>query len=162
LYSSKNLITILHQHGFCASYDEVLMFERCAAITTNTELNIQPNSVVQYVADKADHNLRTIDGKGTFHGMGKITAITPSPPEKHCCVPRSTADTVSILSIASVDTIGIDSTTDINNPEDHRFLKLAFPAASIFPIVCSYFTPRCHSALSLFNTGGRTWRNGAR
>ncbi|EFX70977.1 hypothetical protein DAPPUDRAFT_327643 [Daphnia pulex] len=62
LYSSKNIINILHQHGFCASYDEVLMFERCAAITTNTELNIQPNSVGQYVADNADHNLRTIDG----------------------------------------------------------------------------------------------------
>ena len=64
---------------------------------------------------------------------------------------KSTADTDPILSIAIGDTIGTDSATDINNPEDNRFLKLAFPAASIFPIVCSYFTPRCHSALSLFN-----------
>jgi hypothetical protein len=66
----------------------VLMFERCAAITSNTELNIQPNSVVQYVADNADHSLRTIDGMGTFHGMGIIAAITPSPPQKHYCVER--------------------------------------------------------------------------
>jgi hypothetical protein len=90
LYSSKNLINILYQHGFCASHDEVLtvMFEKCAAITTNTELNIQPNSVVQYVADNADHNLSSIGGKGTFHGMGIIAAITPSPPQKHCCVAR--------------------------------------------------------------------------
>jgi hypothetical protein len=64
------------------------MFERCAAITTNTELNIQPNSVVQFVADNAYHNLRTIDGKGTFHVMGIIAAIKPSPPQKHCCVVR--------------------------------------------------------------------------
>ena len=67
---------------------QLLMFERCAAITTNTELKIQPNSVVQYVADNANHNLRTIEGKGTFHGMGIIAAITPSPPQKHCCVAR--------------------------------------------------------------------------
>ena len=32
---------------------------------------------MQYVADNVDHNIRTLDGSGTFHGMGIITAITP-------------------------------------------------------------------------------------
>ena len=29
---------------------------------------------VQYVADNVDHNIRTLDGHGTFHGMGIIAA----------------------------------------------------------------------------------------
>ena len=33
--------------------------------------------MVQYVADNVDHNVRTIDGKNTFHGMGIISTITP-------------------------------------------------------------------------------------
>ncbi|KZS20551.1 Uncharacterized protein APZ42_012726 [Daphnia magna] len=79
------------------------MFERCAAITiTNTELNIQPNSVVQYVADNADHNLRTIDGKDTFHGMGIIAAITPSLPQKHNCVPRRKVTDEELLNYGQI------------------------------------------------------------
>ena len=33
---------------------------------------------MQYVADNVDHNIQTIDGKDTFHGMGIIAAVTPS------------------------------------------------------------------------------------
>ncbi len=32
---------------------------------------------MQYVADNADHNVRTLDGKDTFHGMGMIAVVTP-------------------------------------------------------------------------------------
>lgn len=88
LYSSKGLIDILHKHGFCASYTEVLKFERCAAITSKTDLNLTNKSFVQYVADNADHNLCTLDGKGTFHGMGIIATITPSSKKDYNFVPR--------------------------------------------------------------------------
>jgi hypothetical protein len=33
---------------------------------------------VESVADKADHNLCTLDGNGTIRGMGIIAAITPA------------------------------------------------------------------------------------
>ena len=33
---------------------------------------------VQYAADNVDHNIRTLDGHGTFHGMGMIAAVTPA------------------------------------------------------------------------------------
>ena len=36
-----------------------------------------PGHFVQYSADNVDNNLRTLDGTGTFHGMGIIAAITP-------------------------------------------------------------------------------------
>ena len=32
---------------------------------------------VLFAADNVDHNIITIDGKGTFHGMGVIAAVTP-------------------------------------------------------------------------------------
>ena len=36
-----------------------------------------PGQFVQYSADNVDHNSRTLDGTGTFHGMGIIASITP-------------------------------------------------------------------------------------
>lgn len=36
-----------------------------------------PNHCIQYVADNMDYNIATIDGSGTFHGMGIIAAIMP-------------------------------------------------------------------------------------
>ena len=54
------------------------MFERNAVVTSGIELNIPDgNCLVQYVADNVDHNIRTIDGKNTFHGMGIIATKTP-------------------------------------------------------------------------------------
>ena len=35
---------------------------------------------MQYIADNVDHNLRTIDGHNTFHGMGMMATITPGKP----------------------------------------------------------------------------------
>ncbi len=32
---------------------------------------------IQYVADNVNHNVATIDGAGTFHGIGIIAAVTP-------------------------------------------------------------------------------------
>ena len=29
------------------------------------------------MADNVDHNLRTLDGNDTFHGMGLIVTVTP-------------------------------------------------------------------------------------
>ena len=42
---------------------------------------------VQYVADNVDHNIRTLDGNNTFHGMGMIAAITPGV-SKSKTIPR--------------------------------------------------------------------------
>ncbi len=68
------------------------MFERSAAISRNTELPIEENAptkpVIQHIADNADHNLCTLDGNGTLHGMAIIVAITPSGKMKYPIVTR--------------------------------------------------------------------------
>ena len=77
-FSSKFLIDSLNSHGFCASYKTVQKYERSAAVAQGTEIpGYTPGHFVQYSTDNKDHNLRTLDGTGTFHGMRIIAAITP-------------------------------------------------------------------------------------
>ena len=70
-FSSRFLIETLNSLGFCCSYTDVKNFERSAAMQQGTDLSgYDDNSqCVQYVADNADHNSRTLDGLGTFPGM---------------------------------------------------------------------------------------------
>ena len=37
------------------------------------------NSFLQFAGDNVDHSLATLDGKGTFHGMGIILTIIIGP-----------------------------------------------------------------------------------
>ena len=46
-------------------------------MTQGTGILNHTSEFVQYVADNADHNLRTLDGNDTFHGMGLIATVTP-------------------------------------------------------------------------------------
>ena len=77
-FASKFLIDSLHSHGFCSSYSTVLQYERSAAAIQGTDIpGYKSDQFMQYVADNVDHNTRTLDGTGTFHGMGIIATITP-------------------------------------------------------------------------------------
>ena len=49
-----------------------------AAITQKTDIPEALTSFhLQYIADNVDHNIRTIDGHGTFHDMGIVASVTP-------------------------------------------------------------------------------------
>ena len=67
--------------GYCASYSEVQRFEENAASSITPDIlgqtDIYDNKMLLFAADNVDHNIVTIDGKGTFHGMGMIAAVTP-------------------------------------------------------------------------------------
>ena len=75
--ASQFLIDSLHHHGFCCSYQEVQWFEQNAAQSHGTDIPNLTAEFVQYAADNVDHNIRTLDGHDTFHGMGMIAAIAP-------------------------------------------------------------------------------------
>ena len=51
--------------------------EKNAAVTQGTCIPNHTSAFVQYVADNVDHNLRTLDGNDTFHGMGLIATVYP-------------------------------------------------------------------------------------
>ena len=77
LYGSKYLIETLNNMEFCPSYAEVQRFEISAASCRGTDLDLSNGQFVQYVADNVDHNIGTLDGHKTFHGMGIMAAVTP-------------------------------------------------------------------------------------
>ncbi|KAL8575683.1 hypothetical protein ACOMHN_055872 [Nucella lapillus] len=55
----------------------------CAAVQQGTDLvGVDPKtSWIQFSADNVDHQIRTLDGTGTFHGMDIIGAATPGTKE---------------------------------------------------------------------------------
>ena len=92
IFGSKWLINELFQYGFSLSYSEITRYKQSVVSELQTDLNhLQKfthtmkcpftinsrNIVTQFVADNVDHNIATIDGKGTFHGMGIIAISTP-------------------------------------------------------------------------------------
>lgn len=75
-FGSKNLIQVLSTLGCCASYSETEILELSAILHPEEEA---PKGFHQFVADNADVNVCTLDGRGTFHSMGMIQSITPKP-----------------------------------------------------------------------------------
>ena len=73
LSRSKFIVDTLSEMGFCASYKEVLRFEKNAANCVAPDIlgeDIDTSgTVLLFVGDNVDHNIRTLDGKGTFHEM---------------------------------------------------------------------------------------------
>ena len=90
VFGSRWLIEELSRLGFSISYDEVNRYKQ--SVIQNESLdNILteyfPGTFTQWVADNVDHNVATLDGRGTFHGMGIIAVSTPSDGVK--IVPNS-------------------------------------------------------------------------
>ena len=81
LHRSKFLVDSLSALGFCSSYSEVLRFEKNAACSNAPNVLGEAIDLLDvsmlFTGDNVDHNILTIDGKGTFHGMGIIAALTP-------------------------------------------------------------------------------------
>ena len=93
MFRSRFLVDTLNAHGFCSFYSEVEKFERNASLVGLNEVNSAMESFttrspeeemesdsssqpkVLFAADNVDHSLRTLNGEGTFHGMGMIVMI---------------------------------------------------------------------------------------
>ena len=82
MYESRFLIDTLHEMGFCCSYSTISTYERSAAFHQGIDLvGYDESKSVQFIADNVDHNICTLDGHGTFHGMGIMATLTPSSPQ---------------------------------------------------------------------------------
>ena len=102
-FASKFLIDTLHKHGFCCSYSEVKQFERSASIARADDIpHYFPGQFIQYVADNVDHNVSSLDGKDTFHGMGIIATVTPCARERKIEVQKASVSAEEIAAIGHV------------------------------------------------------------
>ena len=76
---SRWLVSYLSKLGASIAEGEVRLYRQSFLKSDTEPLTTLPNnSFVQWSADNVDHNLATLDGKGTFHGMGIIASVTPS------------------------------------------------------------------------------------
>jgi hypothetical protein len=100
-FSSRFLIDSLHNHGFSCSYQEVKQFEENSALAQGTTIDNSEGKFIQYSADNVDHNIRTLDGHNTFHGMGMIAAVTPQARIKSF-IPRQKVSQKDIIQIGRI------------------------------------------------------------
>ena len=87
----KQLINHLARLGFSITPEEITRFKQSAIEdmdnndnTTQAESN---NDYKQWVADNVDHNVATMTGNGTFHGMG-IICVDSEPTGRFGNIPR--------------------------------------------------------------------------
>lgn len=103
-FGSRFLIDFLHRLGLCSSYPEVQQFGRSSAAAQGVDLPIlAPGTFVQYSADNADHDLCTLDGNNTFHGMGIIASCTPAQISVRNPVPRKLVTSKEIINASKID-----------------------------------------------------------
>lgn len=102
-FASKFLIDSLSSHGFCSPYTVVQKYERSAAVNQGTDIpGYAPDIFIHHVADNVDHNTRTLDGSGTFHGMGIIATMTPGIQCRKI-VPRKQVTVEEIAAAGHID-----------------------------------------------------------
>ncbi|KAL5022622.1 hypothetical protein ScPMuIL_001777 [Solemya velum] len=113
-FASRFLIDTLDSLGYSCSYSEVQGYERSAAITCGTDIpGYIPGQFIQYVADNVDHNIRTLDGKDTFHGMGIIANVTPKT-DQASVIPRVNVSAEDIAQAFQVDVKHITDPAEVN------------------------------------------------
>ena len=77
IVGSKGLLQKLARLGFSISPDEVNLYKQLVTKESNIDMS-DSSSFTQWAADNADHNVATLDGLGTFHGMGIISMSVPN------------------------------------------------------------------------------------
>ena len=78
IFGSRWLIDQLNKLGFCVSMDEMTRYKQSVMENDSydTEVSKLEGLFTQCSADNVDHNVRTLDGKGSLHGMGIIFSTT--------------------------------------------------------------------------------------
>lgn len=78
MFGSRLLLDVLARLGFSITHDEVGRYKQSIVQCNHLDLpNSYAHSFTQWSGDNVDHNLKTLDGTGTFHGMGIISMSTP-------------------------------------------------------------------------------------
>ena len=103
-FGTKWFVDHLAKFGFSISSDEDKRLKQ-SAVSVNSTLEDHITYFLQWVAANVDHNIRTLTGKGTFHGIG-IIAIS-SPKLKYDAIKRLKHNNKVDLSATSVTMVQV-------------------------------------------------------
>ena len=82
--ASPEIVQILSRFGLSISCDEIVRFKQSVVQSDNEILQCSDSSsFTQWAADNVDHNIATLNGKDTFHGMGILSMTVASPCTIH-------------------------------------------------------------------------------
>jgi len=80
MFGSRWLNSQLFSLGLAISYAEINRFKQGVFMSENTtdilKSQATEGSFTTFIADNVDHNIATLDGRGSFHGMGIIAVTT--------------------------------------------------------------------------------------
>jgi hypothetical protein len=72
----KFIVETLHEMGVCSLYAEMIRIEKNTADCVEPEVLGRDEDLlgtsVLFAVDNVDHNINTLDGKGTFHWRGSL------------------------------------------------------------------------------------------
>ncbi|WAR07373.1 LOW QUALITY PROTEIN: hypothetical protein MAR_017331, partial [Mya arenaria] len=92
-----------------------------AAATLNTNLpDFFPGKFLQFVADNVDHNACTLDGHGTFHGMGIIACTSPGSDVK-MPIPKKEIPLEEILELGKIRIKFVSHSNSVEPRLDEHF-----------------------------------------
>ena len=80
VFGSRWLVDEMSRLGLSISYDEVNRYKQSVIQSENLEnllAEYLPGAFTQWVADNVNHNVASLDGTGSLHGMGIIAVSTP-------------------------------------------------------------------------------------
>ena len=78
---------------------------------TNVVGNMNQGSFLQYSADNVDHNVCSIDGYATFHGMGIISMTTPAE-KRSLVIPRVKMTSDDIVHVRRITIQNVHQSSD--------------------------------------------------
>ena len=79
VFGSRWLVEELSWLGFSISYDEVNRYKQSVIESESLDnlfVEYLPGAFTQWVADNVDHDVASLDGTGSLHGMGIIANST--------------------------------------------------------------------------------------
>ena len=103
---------------------------------------LTPGHFVQYVADNVDHNVCTLDGHNTSHGMEIIAAVTPAThPDSP--IPRCSTTAAEIANIGKIDIHYYKMANDVKLPLVYEKLPCLSNVNKTWKLdnLCSLFWP---------------------
>ena len=75
-----------------------------ASVTPVTDITAyMDDRNIQYVADNVDHNVATLDGTCTVHGMGIIAAVTPWAHIINKIIPKPNVTAAYIIAVGRIN-----------------------------------------------------------
>ncbi|CAC5358443.1 unnamed protein product [Mytilus coruscus] len=104
----------------------VQKFELSAVVARNQNTidQLDQSHFLQFVADNVDHNIDTIDGHNTFHGMGIISCTTPGKIKLPKEIPRVELTTDELISVGHINVFHYNSGQLGNSFTSLRFQKV--------------------------------------